>query len=263
LVTFNSFSTSLGTLWQFLIGNPPDYYQLSSSNRVLGPLYYALFTIFVFFILVNMFIAIMSNSYALVSKAQRSETKLNDLQKPFKRIAKMAKVVANRKPLYTETDLLVKLKDRSILEKDIVTKQELEQALREALPGEDPLSLYVERLLSIHERRKKFLDDLIVEAEENEREKEEEKYERRLDKSIIEPNARMSETEMTPFDDKGKGVANDNNNSANEDSASDATTALAELQDNYAESFARMTKRLDGLEEKLYLIFEKLDKKVN
>ncbi len=38
LSEFNGFINSLGTLWQFLIGNPPDYDQLTLSNRILGPL---------------------------------------------------------------------------------------------------------------------------------------------------------------------------------------------------------------------------------
>jgi hypothetical protein len=29
---------ALGTCWQFLIGNPPDYFELYGANRALGPL---------------------------------------------------------------------------------------------------------------------------------------------------------------------------------------------------------------------------------
>ncbi|EGC39681.1 hypothetical protein DICPUDRAFT_52532 [Dictyostelium purpureum] len=74
---YNGFVTSLGTLLQFIIGNPPDYEAMSSTNRALGPIYYLLFTIFMFFILMNMFIAIISKSYEGISdsfdKKQRSK----------------------------------------------------------------------------------------------------------------------------------------------------------------------------------------------
>ena len=60
---FNGFVASLGVCWQFIIGNPPNYGGLYLSNRVLGPIvrlnlvlskhvqFYALFTVFIFFIL--------------------------------------------------------------------------------------------------------------------------------------------------------------------------------------------------------------------
>lgn len=98
---FNGFANSLGTLWQFLIGNPPDYDQLALSNRVLGPIvcsvlylfyldsfshsiqYYALFTVFVFFILVNMFVAIVSNSFDLVANRTKERQGVSEYNSGF------------------------------------------------------------------------------------------------------------------------------------------------------------------------------------
>lgn len=68
---FNSFPNSWGSCWNFVMGNPPDYVLLSKSNRVLGPLFFMLFTIFIFFIMVNMFVAILSDALG----AERSKRK--------------------------------------------------------------------------------------------------------------------------------------------------------------------------------------------
>jgi hypothetical protein len=64
---YNTFENSFGTCWNFLLGNPPDWTQLAASNRVLGPFFFTMFTIFIFFILANMFIGIVSNSYGAVT----------------------------------------------------------------------------------------------------------------------------------------------------------------------------------------------------
>lgn len=79
---FSTFVMAIGSCWQFIIGNPPSFEELFSSNRVLGPLvfyfllhffvifiynsnlqFYSLFTVFIFFVLVNMFIAIVTNAF--------------------------------------------------------------------------------------------------------------------------------------------------------------------------------------------------------
>eukprot|EP00026_Physarum_polycephalum_P003055 Phypoly_transcript_03064.p1 GENE.Phypoly_transcript_03064~~Phypoly_transcript_03064.p1 ORF type:complete len:770 (+),score=139.17 Phypoly_transcript_03064:132-2441(+) len=185
---FNGFANCLGTLWQFLIGNPPDYDQLAASNRVLGPVYYALFTIFVFFILVNMFVAIVSNSFDLVaSRTKENKEKLNaqgtagggGIKKPLRRMFKTVKAVVKRKPLYSETELLRMLKHREILEKETLTKQDIEQELRDI--GEEPMAIYIERIQAVHEKRRKFLMELTTEEHERQKEKLEEEYERRLE----------------------------------------------------------------------------------
>ncbi|KAM9986099.1 hypothetical protein ACTFIZ_004358 [Dictyostelium cf. discoideum] len=75
IASFNGFVTSLGTLLQFIIGNPPDYEAMSYTNRALGPIYYLLFTIFMFFILVNMFVAIISDSYQNISNTFEKKQK--------------------------------------------------------------------------------------------------------------------------------------------------------------------------------------------
>ncbi len=94
-----------------------------------------------------MFVAIVSNSYEVVSnrvQAKKSFSKYNVKKvwfkindplltlsltcvQPFKRLVRTIKAAYMRKPLYSETDLLRMLKNRSLLEKDVLTQQELEK----------------------------------------------------------------------------------------------------------------------------------------
>ncbi|KYQ92823.1 putative Ca2+ channel [Tieghemostelium lacteum] len=75
---FDGFVNSLGTLLQFIIGNPPNYEEMAATNRALGPIYYLLFTIFVFFILVNVFVAIISNSFNQISETIEKKKGMKD-----------------------------------------------------------------------------------------------------------------------------------------------------------------------------------------
>lgn len=259
LEEFNGFINSLGTLWQFLIGNPPDYGELSLSNRVLGPVYYALFTVFVFFILVNMFVAIVSNSYdAVSSRTVKKEVTTYQMKKPFKRVVKMAKAIYKRKPLYSETELLRMLQHKELLDKDHLTKQELEQELKNL--GEDPLSLYIERLLAIHDKRKKFLAELQLSETEKKKEQLEDEYDRRLEngESVSNINFRMQEVDMQILAESNSSmVANNvnndinNNNNTNGAGASASSASSVEVQ--------QLTQRMDSLETKLDLILSKLE----
>lgn len=242
LPEFDGFITSLGTLWQFLIGNPPDYSDLTLSNRVLGPIYYALFTVFVFFILVNMFVAIVSNSYGEVSSTMAKDDSFStyDIRKPLKRLLKVAKAVYRRKPMYSETDLLRMLQNKELLEKDTLTKQEVEQELKNL--GEDPLSLYIERLLSIHEKRKKLIVELQKEEIERQKEELEDEYDRRVEhgESVSALTFKLNEHALQNMD-----VV--------------ATSSDVLLPSNGNSNDTNLTHRMDLLEAKLDLVLRKLD----
>ena len=45
-----------------------NFDELERSNRVIGPIYFILYVFFVFFVLVNMFIAIINDTYSDVRK---------------------------------------------------------------------------------------------------------------------------------------------------------------------------------------------------
>jgi len=74
---FNTFANSWGSCWNFVMGNPPAFNELSQSNRVLGPIFFMLFTISLFFVMVNMFVAILSDSLTMVRAERKAKKKEN------------------------------------------------------------------------------------------------------------------------------------------------------------------------------------------
>ena len=53
------------TLFRIILGDF-DFEQLEAANRILGPLYFMLYVFFVFFVLINMFLAIINDTYTEV-----------------------------------------------------------------------------------------------------------------------------------------------------------------------------------------------------
>jgi len=51
------------TLFRILLGDF-DFHRLEESNRYLGPAYFVLYVFFIFFVLLNMFLAIINDSYS-------------------------------------------------------------------------------------------------------------------------------------------------------------------------------------------------------
>lgn len=70
---FSTYSSAIFTLFRLILGDF-DFQALQKANRVLGPAYFILYVFFVFFVLLNMFIAIINDTYAVV-KAELAETK--------------------------------------------------------------------------------------------------------------------------------------------------------------------------------------------
>jgi polycystin 2 len=62
---FKDFTTCLLTLFRIIVGDF-DFDQLEAANRVLGPIYFIIYVFFVFFVLLNMFLAIINDTYAEV-----------------------------------------------------------------------------------------------------------------------------------------------------------------------------------------------------
>ncbi|XP_064627409.1 polycystin-2-like isoform X2 [Lineus longissimus] len=70
---FNSFPSAVFTLFRIILGDF-NFHELESANRVLGPIYFMLYVFFVFFVLLNMFLAIINDTYSEV-KADIAEQK--------------------------------------------------------------------------------------------------------------------------------------------------------------------------------------------
>ena len=62
---FKTFGDSTFTLFRIILGDF-DFKAIQDANRVLGPIYFVTYVFFVFFILINMFLAIITDAYAEV-----------------------------------------------------------------------------------------------------------------------------------------------------------------------------------------------------
>jgi polycystin 2 len=70
LDSFRNLPHSLYTLFRVILGDF-DFHAMESANRIIGPLFFISYVFFVFFILLNMFLAIISDTYSEV-KAELS-----------------------------------------------------------------------------------------------------------------------------------------------------------------------------------------------
>lgn len=74
---FQSFKTSMFTAMRIILGDF-DYLALERTNRILGPIYFILYIFFVFFILLNMFLAIVNDTYSEVKAEKITSTNFQD-----------------------------------------------------------------------------------------------------------------------------------------------------------------------------------------
>ncbi|KAJ6655408.1 hypothetical protein lerEdw1_005405 [Lerista edwardsae] len=80
---FSTFQNSVFTQFRILLGDF-DFTEVEEANRVLGPVYFTTFVFFMFFILLNMFLAIINDTYSEVKSdmaQQKAEMELSDLIK--------------------------------------------------------------------------------------------------------------------------------------------------------------------------------------
>ncbi|XP_047222593.1 polycystin-2 isoform X1 [Girardinichthys multiradiatus] len=80
---FSTFQASVFTQFRIILGDF-DLSEIEEANPVLGPVYFTTFVFFIFFILMNMFLAIINDTYSEVKadmSQQRSEMEMTDLIK--------------------------------------------------------------------------------------------------------------------------------------------------------------------------------------
>ncbi|CAH8606063.1 unnamed protein product [Heterobilharzia americana] len=80
---FSSFITTVFTLFRIILGDF-DFNALQTANRVFGPIYFIVYVFFVFFVLINMFIAIINETYSSVKsdlEKQPNEFEVKDFLK--------------------------------------------------------------------------------------------------------------------------------------------------------------------------------------
>ncbi|XP_013419423.1 polycystic kidney disease 2-like 1 protein isoform X2 [Lingula anatina] len=81
---FRSFPDTILTLFRIILGDF-DFHELEAAHRVLGPLYFLLYVFFVFFVLLNMFLAIINDTYSEVKADLENQENEFELQDYFKK----------------------------------------------------------------------------------------------------------------------------------------------------------------------------------
>ncbi|XP_004681071.1 PREDICTED: polycystic kidney disease 2-like 1 protein [Condylura cristata] len=80
---FSTFLKCIFTQFRIILGDF-DYTAIDNANRILGPVYFVTYVFFVFFVLLNMFLAIINDTYSEVKEelaGQKDELQLSDLLK--------------------------------------------------------------------------------------------------------------------------------------------------------------------------------------
>ncbi|XP_030628303.1 polycystic kidney disease 2-like 1 protein [Chanos chanos] len=81
--TFSVFNKCIFTQFRIILGDF-DYDAIERANRILGPVYFFTYVFFVFFVLLNMFLAIINDTYSEVKEelaSQKDELQITDLIK--------------------------------------------------------------------------------------------------------------------------------------------------------------------------------------
>jgi len=77
---FSTFGNAVFTLLRIILGDF-NFHELEEAERILGPIYFILYVFFVFFVLLNMFLAIINDTYSAVKEDlanQKSEFEMSD-----------------------------------------------------------------------------------------------------------------------------------------------------------------------------------------
>uniref|UniRef100_A0A667XTS1 Polycystin 2 like 1, transient receptor potential cation channel n=1 Tax=Myripristis murdjan TaxID=586833 RepID=A0A667XTS1_9TELE len=81
--SFSTFAKCIFTQFRIILGDF-DYDAIERANRVLGPIYFVTYVFFVFFVLLNMFLAIINDTYSEVKEelsSQKDELQITDIIK--------------------------------------------------------------------------------------------------------------------------------------------------------------------------------------
>jgi len=77
---FSTYMNSVFTLFRIILGDF-NFKEIEDANRILGPIFFITYVFFVFFVLINMFLAIINDTYAEVKsdlENQQSEFEIGD-----------------------------------------------------------------------------------------------------------------------------------------------------------------------------------------
>ena len=126
LESYHSFIEALVTLIQMFLGGDLHFYELQSSNRVLGPIFVFGYMFSMAFILINMFVAILNESYESVkelSGGKFADAELGNFIKQYY-LARFLRLHEVLKRKLATTGYRHQLYDRSKIEKKSKLRQE-------------------------------------------------------------------------------------------------------------------------------------------
>lgn len=96
---FSTFERSIYTLFRIILGDF-DFESLEAANRVLGPIFFLSYVFFVFFVLLNMFIAIINDTYGEIKAElanQKSDIELGSyLKKGYDKVLTKMNIKQNQ-----------------------------------------------------------------------------------------------------------------------------------------------------------------------
>lgn len=84
LQAFNTFPAAAATLFQILLGNF-DYDSMRSVNRILTPIFFLSYVAIVLFVLMNMFISILNDSYSKANEKSQEKSFVEMIRHYFKK----------------------------------------------------------------------------------------------------------------------------------------------------------------------------------
>ena len=150
LDSFRSFSYSILTMFRYTVSTV-DYDSINLSSRIYGSVYYYIWSILIFLILVNVFIEIISQAYALVYDKienqnhgvrttnkkkhlfgffrHKSIEKVSHVVKGFGSVVRHADVHIDRDGQLTDTQLCIKYAMDPQTAKELITKVRFNFAL--------------------------------------------------------------------------------------------------------------------------------------
>ncbi|UPR03093.1 polycystin cation channel protein [Chloropicon primus] len=127
LAEFKTLGDSFGALMRLLLGDF-DYQAMADTNSIMAPLLFYLFVTFVFMILLNMFLAIITDAYAEV-KEEETEEDLHFYSNLAKQAGNMLSKLVGQKNKVSQLVSDLKLSDKN--QDDLVDIEELKEALKD------------------------------------------------------------------------------------------------------------------------------------
>merc|ERR1719428_2644427 len=81
---FSTYMDSIFTLFRIILGDF-NFKEIEDANRILGPIFFITYVFFVFFVLINMFLAIINDTYAEVKEDLGNKDNPIDIAKYIKK----------------------------------------------------------------------------------------------------------------------------------------------------------------------------------